>query len=209
MVADVIGDEKKLAELILYISQKCANDPTFGAVKLNKILCYADFLFYAYNDHGITNVEYQKLPNGPAPRRLTPVRSKLIENGDLAIQEVPLKSGQTQKRTVNLRNPKLEIFTGAEIAMVDRIIDSMQGVTADDVSEISHSLVGWMAVDEGETIPYNTVYFANPPLSGTEIYRARELKASKGKAKSDGIKNVERRDSRTAESPSSTYPRDC
>ena len=114
------------------------------------------------------------------------------------MQEVPLKSGQTQKRTVNLRNPNLEIFSGAEIAMVDRLIESMQGVTAEDVSEMSHTLVGWMAVDEGETIPYNTIYFSNPPLSQAEIYRARELKASKARAKPEGVKDVKRRDDRTA-----------
>ena len=66
-----IGDEKKLEELILYISEQCADDPTRGAVKLNKILCYSDFLFYAYHDRGITNVEYQKLPKRPAPRKLS------------------------------------------------------------------------------------------------------------------------------------------
>jgi hypothetical protein len=196
MSAQVVGDEKKLAELILYISQKCANDPTFGAVKLNKILCYSDFLFYAYHDRGITNVEYQKLPNGPAPRRLIPVRDELIENGNLAMQEVILKSGETQKRTVNLRNPDLDLFSGAEIALVDRIIESMQGVTAEDVSEISHTLVGWLAVDEGETIPYNTIYFSNPPLTEAEINRARELKAAKANPK--GVKDAERRDPRTA-----------
>jgi len=196
MMANVVGDEEKLAELLLYISQKCANDPTFGAVKLNKILCFSDFLFYAYNDRGITNVEYQKLPNGPAPRRLIPVRDKLIKNRDLAIQEVALKSGQTQKRTVNLRNPKLEIFDGAEIAMVDRVIESMPDVTAELASDISHNLVGWLVVNEGETIPYNTIYFANPPLTETEVYRARELAASKERPK--GVKDAKRRDSRTA-----------
>src|SRR5438067_8225208 len=103
MTANLIPDDRKLAELILYISQKCANDPTFGATKLNKILCYSDFVFYAYHHRGITNVEYQKLPNGPAPRRLIPVRDKLIKNGDLALQAVVLKSGETQKRTVNVR----------------------------------------------------------------------------------------------------------
>jgi len=196
MVANVIPDERKLAELILYISQKCANDPTFGAVKLNKILCYSDFLFYAYNDRGITNVEYQKLPNGPAPRRLIPVRDELIENGDLAMQQIILKSGETQKRTVNLRNPNLDLFTGAEIAIVDRIIESMQGMTAEDISEMSHTLVGWLVADDGETIPYNSIYFANPPLSEAEISRARELKAAK--AKPEGVKDAKRRDPRTA-----------
>ena len=196
MVAKLIPDERKLGELILYISQKCANDPTFGATKLNKILCYSDFLFYAYHDHGITNVEYQKLPNGPAPRRLIPVRKELVENGDLAMQEVILKSGETQKRTVNLRTPNLDLFTGAEIAVVDRMIESMQGMIADDVSEMSHTLLGWLVADEGETIPYNSIYFSNPPLSAAEISRAMELKAAK--ARPEGAKDAKGRDSRTA-----------
>jgi hypothetical protein len=196
MAPAMVPDERKLAELIIYISQKCATDPTFGSTKLNKILCYSDFLFYAYHGQGITNVEYQKLPNGPAPRRLIPVRDELVENGDLAIQGIILKSGETQKRTVNLRSPNLDLFTGTEIAMVDRMIEAMQGVRAEDVSEMSHTLVGWLVADEGDTIPYNTIYFANPPLSEEEILRARELKAAK--AKPGGVKDAKRRDSRTA-----------
>jgi antitoxin SocA-like protein len=196
MTAQLVPDEQKLAELILYISQKCANDLTFGAVKLNKILCFSDFVFYAYHNRGITNVEYQKLPNGPAPRRLMPVRDKLVENGDLAIQEVALKGGYTQKRTVNLRKPNLEIFTGAEIAMVDSVIESLQDVRAESASEMSHDLVGWLVVDEGETIPYNTIYFANPPLTEDESNRARELKEAKQNPK--GIKDAKRRDIRRA-----------
>jgi hypothetical protein len=196
MTERLIPDERKLAELIIYVSQKCANDPTFGATKLNKILCYSDFLFYAYNDRGITNVDYQKLPNGPAPRRLIPVRNELIKNGDLAMQEIILKSGETQKRTVNLRRPNLDLFSGPEIAMVDRMIETMEGVNAQDISEMSHSLVGWLTADEGESIPYNSIYFSNPPLSEAEISRARELKAAK--AKPEGVGDAKRRDSRTA-----------
>lgn len=196
MAAQLIPDEQKLGELILYISQKCATDPTFGATKLNKILCYSDFVFYAYHDRGITNVEYQKLPRGPAPRRLIPVRDELVQDGALAMQEIVLQSGETQKRTVNLRAPNLELFTGTEIAMVDRMIESMQGVKAEDVSEMSHTLVGWLVADEGDAIPYNTIYFANPPLSEEEKLRARELQAAR--ARPEGTKDAERRDSRTA-----------
>lgn len=176
-------NERKLAELILYISQKCANDPTFGAVKLNKILCYSDFLFYAYHDRGITDVEYQKLPNGPAPRRLLPVRNRMIQKRDLALQDVVLKSGHVQKRTVNLRQPNLSLFTGEEIALVDRVIESSKEVPSGIVSEYSHNLVGWLVVDEGETIPYDTIFFANPPLSEDEAYRAKELARLKAKGK--------------------------
>jgi len=172
------GDEQKLEELILYISEKCANDSTFGAVKLNKILCFSDFIFYAYHGVGITGVEYQKLPAGPAPRRLLPVRDKMIRESSLALQEVPLRSGYVQKRTVNLRKPRLDLFSGEEIALVDSVIEALSQVDADTTSAISHEMVGWMVASPGETIPYNTVYFANPPLSLSEQYRARELKAA-------------------------------
>jgi hypothetical protein len=76
------------------------------------------------------------------------------------------------------------------------MIEAMEGVRAEDVSEMSHSLVGWLVADEGDTIPYNTIYFANPPLSEEEKLRARELRAAK--ARPEGVKDAERRDSRTA-----------
>jgi hypothetical protein len=44
-------DEQKMKELILYISQKCADDTKFGATKLNKILYFSDFLAYASMAH--------------------------------------------------------------------------------------------------------------------------------------------------------------
>ncbi len=171
------GDEKKLEELILYISERCANDPTFGAVKLNKILYFADFGFYGYNGKGITGVEYQKLPAGPAPRRLLPVRQRMLDNRSLAMQEIQLMSGRTQKRTVNLRKPELELFTGAEIAMVDSVIESLRAVDADKTIALSHEAVGWQVTKEGDTIPYYTAYFSNPPLTDCERHRARELQA--------------------------------
>jgi len=40
-------DERKFKELILYVADKCSDDPDFGAVKLNKILFYSDF----YSDY--------------------------------------------------------------------------------------------------------------------------------------------------------------
>jgi hypothetical protein len=178
-MAKIIGNEEKLAELILYISEKCATDPTFGATKLNKILCFSDFLYYAYNDRSITGVEYQKLAAGPAPRRLLPVRDKLIAEGALAVQEIPLRSGRTQKRTVNLRRPRLDILKGDEVAMVDSVIESLREVDAETASAWSHEMVGWLVTEVGETIPYSTVYFANPPLTMADRYRAREIKALK------------------------------
>jgi hypothetical protein len=35
---DEYNSDERLQELILYIAEKCEEDPTFGATKLNKIL---------------------------------------------------------------------------------------------------------------------------------------------------------------------------
>ena len=35
---------RRLGELILYIAERCADDHTLGATKLNKILWFSDFL---------------------------------------------------------------------------------------------------------------------------------------------------------------------
>src|SRR5579863_5403641 len=115
--------EQRFRELLLYICEKCATDPKYGATKLNKILYFSDFLGYARFGKPITGFEYQREKNGPVPKRLVPVRNEMIRTGELAMQPVKLVSGRVQHRYVNLREPRLEIFTPEQIALVDSIIE--------------------------------------------------------------------------------------
>jgi hypothetical protein len=167
--------ERKLAELILYISQKCAHDPDFGATKLNKILYFSDFFAYGQWGQSITGAEYQNLKRGPAPRRLLPVRAALQSDGHLVIQPVQLSNGLIQHRTVNLREPNLSLFSGREIALVDQVIDKLAGINATQASELSHQYVGWKATGEGDTIPYASIFLSDAPPTEVEIRRAREI----------------------------------
>jgi len=169
--------EEKLAELILYISQKCANDPCFGAIKLNKVLYFSDFFAYANWGQPISGAEYQNLRKGPAPRRLVPVREYLQYQKALVIQPIQLKSGNVQHRTINLREPDLSKFTAAEIALVDQIISILQDFDAEQSSDLSHRMVGWKMTKEGETIPYATIFLSDEPLTEAEIQRGLELSA--------------------------------
>jgi hypothetical protein len=175
MMANIIGDEDKLAELILYISQKCATDPKFGAIKLNKILYLSDFLAFGNWGEPITGVEYQHLRKGPAPRRLVPVREALQNSGKLVVQTLPLKSGNRQVRTVNLVDPNLKVFSGREIALVDSIIEELWDLDAEESSEFSHRFVGWKMTQEGDAIPYGSIFISDEPLSEAEILRGQEL----------------------------------
>ncbi len=165
----------KLGELILYISKKSAYDPHFGATKLNKILYFSDFIAYGRWGAAITDAEYQNLPKGPAPRRLIPVRDQLVKDGALAIQPVGLGTGYTQIRTVNLREPDLSVFRANDIALVDEVIEGLNSLNANNVSDLSHKLVGWKSTVVGDTINYATIFLSDEPLSEAEQKRAREL----------------------------------
>lgn len=173
-------EEKKLAQMILYSSQKCATSKTWGSVMLNKVLFFSDFLAYGNLGKAISGVEYQNLRMGPAPRRLLPVRDKMIADKELTIQPVRLKSGNFQQRPVNLREPDLSIFGGDQIAILDNVIESFRDMVADDISELSHRMVGWKMTKEGETIPYATVFLSDAPLNDAEIKRGTELAAELG-----------------------------
>jgi hypothetical protein len=162
----------KFRELVLYICEKCASHPRFGAVKLNKILFYSDFIGYRQFGRPITGVEYQKLQRGPAPRKLLPIQNDMKAQGELVIQPRQLWTGRKQLRPINLRTADLSVFEAREIALVDEIIDAFRDLTADEASDISHTEIGWKAARIGETIPYETIFVSSKPASSLDIEHA-------------------------------------
>jgi hypothetical protein len=170
------GDEAKLKELMLYVAQKCSADPDFGAIVLNKVLFFSDYIAYATTGRPVTGVEYQKLRFGPAPRRLPPLRRELVEAGHAVVAPAD-RMGFRQERLVALRDANLDKFSGAEIAVVDAVIDQLRGNTAMTISDISHDWsLAWDVAAEGETIPYTTAFAAPPrPPSPEEVEEGQEL----------------------------------
>lgn len=167
-------NRKKMKELILYISEKCADDPYFGATKLNKILFLSDFWAYGELGRPITGMEYMKLPWGPVSRSLLPIQGEMEEDGDLAIQEARL-AGYTQKRPVNTRSAKLDLFTAEEIALVDNVIAHVREASATAVSMYTHRWTGWKVADDQENIPYTTIFLSDDPITKFEAHRGKEL----------------------------------
>src|SRR5260370_4200561 len=123
----------------------------------------------------ITAVPYEHLPKGRAPKRLVPVRDKLKSDGHLAIQDVTLKNGREQKRTVNLRDPNLDIFSAKEIALVDQVIGALWELDAEEASEFSHNFVGWKMTKLHDPIPYGTIFISDAPLTEAEILRGQQI----------------------------------
>jgi hypothetical protein len=168
------GSDAKMAELILYVSDRCQLDPAYGATKLNKILFYADFLYYAKHGESITGQEYMRLDKGPAPRRLVPVREEMVAAGELVVRPQAYGPWQ-QKRPIALRDADLGAFSGEEIAMIDSVIAAFWGKSATEVSAISHRFEGWEYAKDRETIPYATALTSEREPDEQDYAFAREL----------------------------------
>lgn len=152
----------KFNELILYISKRSERDDNFGMTKLNKILYYADMTAYARRRQPITGARYQKLDHGPAPRALLPAIDELkrTERAAIQIQEYP---SYRRNRVVALKPPDMDLFSGAEVAIVDEVIDWLWDETGTEVSRRSHREIGWQLAKVGEDIPYEVFLIDDEP----------------------------------------------
>lgn len=170
-------NDRKLGELIIYIAQQSEGDERFAAIKLNKLLFFSDFSHYIHYGTSITGHDYQKLRNGPAPRRLLPVQRALCEQQELLVIEREYY-GRRQNKSIALRDPDLSLFTATEISVVDRLIRQCWHLNGTEMSDVSHDFSGWRLAEEGETIPYSVALIYTRQPTESEIAYAKELEAS-------------------------------
>lgn len=86
-------DERKFAELLLYIAEPLQNDRAGGATKLNKVVFFAEFTHLRRHHRVISGCDFQKLSHGPAPRQLVPVRDRLVRSGAADLVEEDFLAG--------------------------------------------------------------------------------------------------------------------
>jgi uncharacterized phage-associated protein len=159
-------NESKFRELVLFIARRSEGDPRFGALKLNKLLFYSDFMAYLKLGHPITGQPYFALENGPAPRYMVRVRDQMVKSKEIAIARKPTFSGM-QERVVALREPDPKKFESAEIDLVTEILDICKDQSGNELSELSHRFEGWRLAGDKEDIPYEVALVGNrkPTLS--------------------------------------------
>jgi hypothetical protein len=152
---NVVYNERKFTELLLYVANRLADDRAGGATKLNKVLFFADFAHVRRTGTAITGAEYQKLPQGPAPRRLLPVREQLVASSEAQLVREEFL-GYEIHRLVPVRAPDTSVFTTTELETIDGVLADLEGLNARQVSDLSHEEAGWRLTDFGEIIPYES-----------------------------------------------------
>lgn len=185
----------KLKETILFICKRGHDDPKLGAIKLNKLLYYADFKAYRELGKPITGATYQNLLEGPAPKELLAARDELIEEKAVDYKDVPYFT-RTQKRMVSCREPRTTAFTAREVEILVDVIDSLWEYNASEITELSHSEWGWKLTRTGQEIPYRTAWLSPDALTQEDIRNGivlwKELSARPGRTvrSSAGAKGI-------------------
>jgi len=158
-MTEIPYDEPKLRELVLYVADQLRDDRAGGATKLNKVLYFAEFAHVRRTGQSITGAQYQKLAQGPAPRRLLPIRDGLIRSGDAELVTETFL-GYEQHRLVPRKPADVSLLTDDELASVDAVLRDLRHLTAKQVSDLSHAEPGWNLVDDGDVIPHASALLA-------------------------------------------------
>lgn len=153
-------DRAKLKTVVLYACARC--EPSqLGAVKLHKVLYFADMLHYAQVGTPLTGATYRKRPHGPTCDNLLPTLRELAQEGSLDIRETDY-FGYRKKEYVALREPDLSRLNEDEVSLVNEMISFVCFQhTAKTISEFSHNRA-WEMADFGDILPYDSVFLLFP-----------------------------------------------
>ena len=173
-------DREKLKEAVLYIAEKCPAE-NLGAVKLHKVLYFADMLRYVDTGTPFVGATYKKRPKGPTCEQLLSVTNELRNQKDLSVKIVDYFG--YEKREYNpLRKAQKDRFNADEIELLDELIDFVcRDHTAKTISDFSHQLP-WELVEFGDEIDYNSAFLLFPDEVSEEALAWAEHEASKVEA---------------------------
>jgi len=147
----------KFKSLVHYVCDKCNDNDSLGAIKLNKILWLSDVLTYINEGQPITSERYVKRQFGPVPAHILKALDELQSEGVLQVNKTNFHGWPKTKYT-SLKHPSIEGFTPDQIALVDDMINIVcNDHTAMSISNLSHTDI-WEVAEIGEDLPHYTMF---------------------------------------------------
>ena len=175
------ASDERLAAAVEYVSHQMAEsgDQHRGAVKLNKIIWWADQESFRRYGYSITGSEYQRLPQGPVPFRFPPVRDLLANAQRVKITQQDV--GAPNPATVLEPGPQLDlalvrrVLSADDLAMLDESLAKFHDWTGTQISDFSHrESVAWQNAEDGELIP-DSAWLIDPSAAPAEFDVAQLL----------------------------------
>ena len=142
----------RLKNLLLYVLAQMGD--TFQT-KMNKVLFYIDFLSFRERGMAISGLAYNAIEFGPVPQRWDRVYSAFDE----VVPEPRLVRDQESVALTTEISADMSMFSDQELYVIDTVCRKMQGLTAHEISELSHNEPAWQKyIHQGDTIPYREAF---------------------------------------------------
>lgn len=145
-------------------------DPNkLGAVKLNKVMWFADLEAYRRFGKTVTGqVSYEKRQHGPVPNKIVKSIRRLEQSDKIATRDVPTFGG-TRREYIWLKKPDVSLFTADEVDILNEAITWVcENHTAKSISELSHDTL-WEQAELGEQIPVGAATVIPDEIAGADI----------------------------------------
>ena len=142
----------RLKNLLLYVIEQMGE---VFQTKMNKVLFYIDFLSYRESGMAISGLAYNAIDFGPVPQRWDRVYSAFDE----IVPEPRLVHEQESTALTASANADMSCFTEQEREIIDTVCAKMKGLSAHDISELSHKEPAWQKHLQKEgTIPFEEAF---------------------------------------------------
>lgn len=151
--------KEKFKALVHFMVHECKDDPDrLGAIRLNKALWYTDVAAFKANGTSVSGESYVKRQRGPVPARVLAALRELKDEGKIQIEEP--KHHYDARKFISMQEPSSNLLSEDERGLAQHVLECVCGVTANEISEISHDIV-WEAAELGEEIPLYATLAAN------------------------------------------------
>lgn len=160
------ANHKKFEEMLVYLANGCADHRFRGDVKFNKLLYYADSTAYRKLGHTISGTRYNHGEHGPISASLLPARNKLIDQGDVTVEEEPLYD-HVQVVTVAKREPDPDVLSDDERGILDEVLDRFRDSSGNEAEDESHREPAYKLTSMGDPIPIELSLLSPEPSAET------------------------------------------
>lgn len=153
---------EKLKEALHYVIARCDDPARLGAIRLNKIMWFADCYAYRVNGASITADSYVKRRLGPTPKNVLVAIRDLASEGKVAVREEALPSNYVVRQFFPMKDPESETLSEQDREILDshrRVI--CDHFSANEISNLTHDQV-WDAAEIGEEIPLFATFASRP-----------------------------------------------
>lgn len=149
---------EKFKQVFLYILRQAGAKPNVGETVLYKLLYFIDFDYYEKHEEQLMGLTYIKNTHGPTPREFKVVVDEMVAAG--LVDKVKAKHFTfTQKKYLPVIKPDLSQLSGAELAMIDSVLDRYSDLSASQLSELSHNDTPWRLAKDRENIEYEYAFY--------------------------------------------------